>query len=173
MKNVSLLKYDQQLHYEWSSHVLEETEDYVLLYARPGRKLQHHTRGACYTYDSHSLECFMRHEGFTLQLDLEQDGTMRGYSNIGLPPTVTDEEIHFIDLDVDLVAREPGEWQLDDEEEFDINRIRYGYPDALVEQVWHTVAEVKRRIEHQQFPFDGSLERRLIELAQREMPHFL
>jgi protein associated with RNAse G/E len=114
----------------------------------------------------------MRHEGFTLQLDLEQDGTMRWYSNIGLPPTITDEEIHFVDLDVDLIARELGEWQLVDEEEFDINRIRYGYPNKLVEQVWHTVAEVKRRIEHQQFPFHGSLERRLIELAQRETPHF-
>ena len=33
MKNVSLFKYDQQLHYEWSSHVIEETDDYVLLYA--------------------------------------------------------------------------------------------------------------------------------------------
>lgn len=114
----------------------------------------------------------MRYEGFTLQLDLEQDGTMRGYSNIGLPPTITDEEIHFIDLDVDLIAREPGEWQLVDEEEFDINRVRYGYPDALVGQVWHTVAEVKRRIQHQQFPFDGSLERCLIEIAQEKAIHF-
>ena len=172
MKHVSLLKYDQQLHYEWSSHVIEETDDYVLLYAGPGRTLRHHTRGACYTYDSHSLECFMRHEGFTLQLDLEQDGTMRGYSNIGLPPTITDETIHFVDLDVDLVARQPGEWQLVDEEEFDINRVRYGYPDSLIEQVWQTVDDVKNRIQHQQFPFDGSSERRLIELAQEKSSHF-
>lgn len=97
---------------------------------------------------------------------------MSGYSNIDLPPTITDETIHFVDLDVDLIARDPGEWQLVDEEEFDINRVRYGYPASLIEQVWQTVDEVKNRIQHEQIPFDGSLERRLIELAQRETLYF-
>ena len=172
MKNVYLLKYDRQLHYEWSSQVIEEMGDYMLLYARPERTLRHHTRDACYTYDSHSLECFMRHKGFTLQLDLEQDGTLQWYSNIGLPPIITDEEIHFVDLDIDLVARQPGEWQLVDEEEFDINRVRYDYPESVISEVWQTVDEVKQRIRLKQFPFDGSLERRLIELSKLEKPHF-
>lgn len=172
MKNVYLLKYDQQLHYEWSSHVIEETDDYVLLYAGPGRTLQHHTRGACYTYDSHSLECFMRHEGFTLQLDLEHDGTMRWYSNIGLPSTMTDEAIHFVDLDLDFVTEQPNEWRLVDEEEFEINQMRYGYPDALISYVWQTVDEVRHRMRHRQFPFDGSFERRLLELSQSKTSHF-
>ena len=114
----------------------------------------------------------MRHEGFTFQLDLEQDGTMRWYSNIGLKPTITDETIHFVDLDLDFVAEQPNEWRLIDEEEFEINQVRYGYPDSLIEQVWRTVDDVKNRIRQQQFPFDGSLERRLIEFAQQETSHF-
>lgn len=114
----------------------------------------------------------MRYKGFTLQLDLEQDGTLQWYSNIGIPPIITDEEIHFVDLDVDLVARQLGEWQLVDEEEFDINRVRYDYPESVISEVWQTVGEVKQRIRLQQFPFDGSLERRLIELSELEKPHF-
>ena len=114
----------------------------------------------------------MRHVGFTLQLDLEHDGTMRWYSNIGLPPIMTDEAIHFVDLDLDFVAEQLNEWRLVDEEEFEINQVRFGYPDALISYVWQTVDEVRHRMQHRQFQFDGSFERRLIEFAQQETPHF-
>ncbi|WP_215113006.1 hypothetical protein [Exiguobacterium sp. s63] len=50
--------------------------------------------------------------------------------------------------------------------------MRYGYPDALISFVWQTVCEVEHRIQYRQFPFDGSFERRLIEFAQQETPHF-
>ncbi|WP_214741677.1 DUF402 domain-containing protein [Exiguobacterium sp. s48] len=105
-------------------------------------------------------------------LDLKHDGTMRWYSNIGLPPTMIDEAIHFVDLDLDFVAVQPDEWRLVDEEEFEINQERYDYPDALISYVWQTVCEVKHRIQYRQFPFDGSFERRLLELSQSKTSHF-
>ena len=165
-RTVQVRKYDESLHYEWTSRLIEEDGERILLYAGPGRTLQHHTRQARYTYESHSLECFMRHDGFTVQLDLETDGSIRHYCNIGLVPRLKGSIVEFIDLDLDLVADGGGEWRLVDEDEFAINRVRFGYPDDVVTHVWNTIEDVNRRIEINDFPFDGSLEQRLLTLAK-------
>ncbi|MCT4775743.1 MULTISPECIES: DUF402 domain-containing protein [Exiguobacterium] len=167
-RTVQVRKYHGILHYEWTSRLIEENDERILLYAGPGRTLQHHTRQACYTYESHSLECFMRHDGFTVQLDLEPDGSIRHYCNIGIVPRLDGDVIEFIDLDLDLVADRGGEWQLVDEAEFAVNRVRFGYPDDVVTHVWNTIEDVKRRIDLGTFPFDGSLERRLLTLAKEQ-----
>ncbi len=167
-RTVQVEKYDGSLHYEWTSRLIDEDDERILLYAGPGRTLQHHTRQACYTYESHSLECFMRRDGFTVQLDLEKDGSIRHYCNIGLVPRLNEDVITFIDLDLDLVADRGGEWRLVDEDEFAVNRVRFGYPDDVVAHVWNTIADVKRRIDSGAFPFDGSLERRLLTLAKEQ-----
>lgn len=167
-RTVQIKKYDGSLHYEWTSRLIDEDDERILLYAGPGRTLQHHTRQACYTYQSHSLECFMRRDGFTVQLDLETDGSIRHYCNNGLIPQLDEDVIKFIDLDLDLVADVGGEWRLVDEEEFEENRVRFGYPDDVVIYVWNTVEDVKRRIEIGAFPFDGPLEQRLLTLAKEQ-----
>ena len=167
-RTVQVRKYDERLHYEWTSRLIEENDDSILLYAGPGRTLQHHTRQARYTYQSHSLECFMRHDGFTVQLDLEADGSIRHYCNIGLVPRLDGDVIEFIDLDLDLVADGGGEWRLVDEDEFAVNRVRFGYPDDVVTYVWNTIEDVNRRIDLGKFPFDESLERRLLTLAKEQ-----
>lgn len=161
-------KYDGSLHYEWTSRLIDEDDERILLYAGPGRTLQHYTRQACYTYESHSLECFMRRDGFTVQLDLETDGSIRHYCNIGLVPRLDGDVIEFIDLDLDLVADGGGDWRLVDEEEFKVNQVRFGYPDDVVAHVWNIIADVKRRIDLGAFPFDGSLEQRLLTLAKEQ-----
>lgn len=168
-RNVQVKKYDGSLHYEWTSRLIDDNDERILLYAGPGRTLQHYTRQACYTYHSHSLECFMRQDGFTVQLDLETDGSIRHYCNIGLVPRQNGAVIEFIDLDLDLVAEREGDWRLVDEDEFVANQVRFGYPDDVVTHVWNTIEDVNRRIDLGKFPFDGSLERRLLTLAKKQL----
>lgn len=165
---IQVKKFDKSLHYEWTSQLIDENKERILLYAGPGRTLQHHTRQACYTYESHALECFMCQNGFTVQLDLEEDGSIRYYCNIGLVPRLSDGVIEFIDLDLDFVAERGGEWRLVDEDEFVVNQIRYRYPESVVTHVWETIEEVRCRIKMETFPFDGSLERLLLKLAMGE-----
>lgn len=165
-RTVQVKKYDGSLHYEWTSRLIDDNGECILLYAGPGRTLQHHTRQACYTYQTHSLECFMRQDGFTVQLDLEADGSIRHYCNLGLVPRLDGGFIEFIDLDLDLVSDGGGEWRLVDEDEFTVNRVRFSYPEEVVTTVWNTIEDVKRRIEIKAFPFDGSLEQRLVTLAK-------
>ncbi|WP_445002765.1 DUF402 domain-containing protein [Exiguobacterium alkaliphilum] len=167
-RTVQVRKYDESLHYEWTSRLIDENDERILLYAGPGRTLQHHTRRACYTYESHSLECFMRQDGFTVQIDLEADGSIRHYCNIGLVPRLDGDIIEFIDLDLDFVSAGGSEWRLVDKDEFKVNRDRFSYPDDVVTHVWNTIEDVKRRIELGKFPFDGSLERRLLTLAKKQ-----
>ncbi|WP_214825328.1 hypothetical protein [Exiguobacterium algae] len=52
-----------------------------------------------------------------------------------------------------------------DEEEFESNRIRYHYSEQIISHVEEAVDKVMTRIRDQQFPFDGSLEERIIDLA--------
>lgn len=165
MRTVHVYKWDQTLHYEWESRVIEEHDQYVLLYNGPGRTLRHHTRGQTFTYDTHALECFLPQEGFTAQLDLETDGSIRFYCNVGLPPVITATSIHFTDLDIDVVYDEQG-WRRVDLDEFETNRVRYAYPESVVHHVDTTLEALERRISEQRFPFDGSLEAMLRTLAQ-------
>lgn len=165
MRTVKVFKYDGSLHYEWTSQVIEVNKEYILLYGAPGRSLRHHTRNARYVYDSHSIECFMLNEGFTCQLEYKNGEGVRYYSNIGTVPRLERHEIHFTDLDIDIISNYSNEWSIVDEEEFESNRIHYHYSEQIISHVEETIDKVMTRIRDQQFPFDGSLEKRIIDLA--------
>jgi hypothetical protein len=52
---------------------------------------------------------------------------------------------------------ESGEVILDDEDEFELHQVRFGYPSDLIAQVRRGADEVRRLIARSAYPFDGSL----------------
>jgi protein associated with RNAse G/E len=81
------------------------------------------------------------------------------YVNIATPATWDEQTIHFVDLDLDIIWRlDRDELRLDDEDEFEAHRERFGYPDGLVEGARSAVAEVRAAIGARTWPFDRSLE---------------
>lgn len=75
------------------------------------------------------------------------------YCNITTPPNVDGCYIHYVDLDLDVAVRPDGTVSVLDEEEFEENRRRYGYPADVVRQAREAVAEVVALAKANGFPF--------------------
>lgn len=55
------------------------------------------------------------------------------YLDIATPPEWDGSRLIFIDLDLDVICRLDGTVEIIDQDEFEENRLLYGYPDDLVE----------------------------------------
>lgn len=161
---VKVFKYGGTIHYEWESLLIEDTEDYVLVYGLPGRSLVHHTKEKVYQYDSYSIEYFPKNEWFTVNIDIYRNGNIEYYCNICMPPEFSNKEIKFIDLDIDIVRSIEGKWSVVDEDEYEVNSEKFKYPSTLKENVSQALDEILKKIEGKHFPFDGFFEKYIKDL---------
>jgi protein associated with RNAse G/E len=75
------------------------------------------------------------------------------YCNITTPPTVDGCYIRYVDLDLDVAVRPEGTISILDEDEFEANRRKYGYPPEVVERARRAVDEVVALAKANGFPF--------------------
>lgn len=164
---IQAVKYDGSLHCEWETTLLTEIGQYLVVYGRPGRVLNHHTRNQTFICDTPSLEYYDLQDGYTVNLDLEQDGQVRYYCNICLPAERTVSGLRFVDLDLDLIRDTAGQWTVVDADEFLENQRTYHYPDEVIEGAEQMLRRLQNKIEQQDFPFDGFLTRQLKQLQAK------
>lgn len=159
MKTVSRYstKYDGSLHYRYPLTVVREEADLLTLYASPGRVCDSYRGQMTATY--HSLELYWSDRFYNLTVMWHADWRPRmHYVNIATPATWNDGTLRFIDLDLDVIWRaESGEVILDDEDEFELHQVRFGYPSELIAQVQQAADDVRELIARAVYPFDGSL----------------
>ena len=74
------------------------------------------------------------------------------YVDVCTPAAVGPDEISFVDLDLDVVL-EDGALRLEDEDELELHRLRYGYPEHLVIGARAAAAAVAQMIEDGRGPF--------------------
>lgn len=74
------------------------------------------------------------------------------YVDIVTPPTWTDTGVSMVDLDLDVVVTD-GAVSVVDEEEFEANRLRYGYPADVVAAARRVTTEVVNAARHASPPF--------------------
>ncbi|MCK8058166.1 MULTISPECIES: DUF402 domain-containing protein [unclassified Fusibacter] len=166
---VQSYKHDGKLHYEWGSNIYKEDHEKVILIGLPGRVLNHHTKGRDFILNSVCVEVFYFKEYFNCFFNLNEEGGLEYYVNIGLPIEYENKIITYIDLDVDLEKSADGSWKVVDEDEFLVNQRLYGYSDELVKKVESTRDELLRRIECSEYPFDGTYEKMLINYCEKEL----
>ncbi|MGP1908368.1 DUF402 domain-containing protein [Metabacillus sp. JX24] len=154
---ISALKYPNTIHYEWQGELLKITSEYVLVFCKPGRKLTHHTKGTTFTLSNESLEFFSLKEGFTVAMEIENWEVISYYCNIAMPSVLKNKHLSFVDLDLDLVKRKHADWEVVDEDEFEINSSAYNYPPDLKDYAIQSLEELKGKIKREEFPFDGAL----------------
>jgi protein associated with RNAse G/E len=106
----------------------------------------------------HSLGFYWSDRPYNLTVNWSLDWRpLSHYINVATPATWENGTLHFIDLDLDIIWRHDGIVILDDEDEFELHRIRYGYPAELVAESWRSSHEVRDLIARRIYPFDGSL----------------
>lgn len=155
---VQALKYGNRLHYEWNTLLLEKTKQHIFLLGEYGRKLHHHTKQKVFTVDNWTIEFFSFDSWFTLSADVVGGKIEQYYCNINEPAKMEGSIVSFVDLDLDLIQRN-GEWMVVDEDEFESNSVKFGYPDAIKQRAKQELVNLQIRINNKQFPFDGSIER--------------
>jgi uncharacterized protein len=149
-------KYPNIPHYEWRGHLLHKTPDYAMVLCEKGRELKHHTKGITFTIDLTSLEYFFFKEGFTVAMEIGAGEIRSYYCNIATPSIWNGDEIHYIDLDLDVIRKKNEKWQVIDKEEFESNAIKYGYPSELKDYALKSLKLLQNKINTASFPFDGS-----------------
>jgi len=154
---IKAFKHPNVPHYEWEGELLEETEDYVIVVCKAGRKLKHHTKNDVFTMKNATIEIFFKKEWFTVSAAFEKEQIKSYYCNIAKPSIYRNNEISFIDLDLDYVNK-IGVWEVVDEEEFVENSKVYHYSQEMIEKAKTQLNALENRVEKKLFPFDGTIE---------------
>ncbi|MGK0577942.1 DUF402 domain-containing protein [Macrococcus capreoli] len=154
---VETYKYDKKIHYSWESELIEETEEYIVLKSEPPRTLNHFTRNKTFVYDNASIEYISKIEGFTINIDIYDDGRIEYYCNICEIPKKEDNIIKIIDLDIDMIIDSDGKHYFVDEDEFELNKTKYNYPLELIHNIERQKFKLNDLYTERIFPFDGFL----------------
>lgn len=156
--NIRALKYGDKPHYEWNAELLEQREGHLFLLAGYGRQLRHYTKNSVFTVNKWTIEFISPSLWFTVAADIENGKICQYYCNINQPARLEGDRVSFVDLDLDLVWRD-GLWSVVDEDEFELHRVRFGYPEELVRRTREELELLQQRVREKAFPFDGSIER--------------
>lgn len=88
------------------------------------------------------------------------------YSDMTTVPTWHDDELHAVDLDLDVVRRRDGRVERLDEDEFAEHQLRYGYPAEVVAAAEAAADEVFQAVAAGAEPFAGEYRPWLARAAQ-------
>lgn len=154
---IKAFKYPNVLHYEWEGELLEKTSDYVIVLCKYGRKLIHYTKNDVYTLNNTSIEYFSLNEWFTVATEVEKGIITSNYCNVAMPSVLVGNEIQFVDLDLDLIKKLNGNWEVVDEDEFESNSIKYNYPVELKNEALKALDNLKLKVKKGNFPFNKDI----------------
>jgi protein associated with RNAse G/E len=91
--------------------------------------------------------------------ELWQGSRRAFYCNVATPAEFDGETIHYVDLQLDVLAFIAPDgsmrYEVRDEDEFEEAQARFGYPEPLVRSAWDAVAELVALIEARAFPFSA------------------
>lgn len=150
---IKALKFPDIPHYEWEGEILETTPEYILVICKSGRKLVHHSKNDVYTINNTSIEYFPFNKWFTAALEVEEGAVVSAYCNVAMPSVLNQNELSFVDLDLDFIKRKYHDWEVVDEDEFEVNSIKYLYPEELKQEAIIALARLKAEVDEGNFPF--------------------
>lgn len=150
---IKALKFPDIPHYEWEGEILEKTSEYILVLCKSGRKLVHHSKNNVYTINNTSIEYFPFNKWFTAAMEVEEGEVVSAYCNVAMPSVLHQNELSFVDLDLDFIKRKNQEWEVVDEDEFEENSIKYVYPEELKQEAIVALERLKGEVHEGNFPF--------------------
>jgi protein associated with RNAse G/E len=148
-------KYDQRVHYTMPVRLIEDNGERLWFRAAVGSPIEHYTSGQTFTVRHASDMFFWRGRWYNVYVNREPDGALHHYyCNVGLPPTVCDSTLTFVDLDLDVYILPDGTFSVLDTDEFREHSIQYGYPPEVRRAACEAVLDVLLLWRARQAPFD-------------------
>ena len=151
-----------QLHWQFNMFWLADDEWGTWLWTPAGSSAQRGTEPPR-TFNHTNVKLIAPGEWWTA---IWNDGDRYDlYIDTITPPAVGPDRITMIDLDLDLVRTTTGRVSIEDEDEFEEHRRRYGYPDYVVEKARTVTGGLKTRLEDHDEPF-GEVGKAMMQQAQ-------
>ena len=135
-------KYDGHIRRSWKGGLIHSDKDLLILVGTFSEDIEHNDLG-------HIKKGTVSFEHFWLELWYNifrfhaPEGTlMAHYANITMPPTFAENVIDYVDLDIDVVVWPDGRVVVLDRDDFEHNKIKYSYPDEVIQQAENGLSEV-------------------------------
>lgn len=149
-------KYDGKEYRRWQVHFVERIAGGARLEAVFNSFVEGRTP---FFGGDRAVEFFYADRGYNVIVGYSPDGVLRAcYCNICTPATFVlapeGPEIHFIDLDLDVLVWPDGRCVVTDEDDFAENSVRYAYPVAIQEAAREAVEALLGAVRDRQPPFD-------------------
>ena len=154
---VRALKYDTTPYRQWAGRVVATTPTSLALEATFGPEVEGRTP---FLAGDRALEYFYFDRGYNVIAGYAPQGAFRAcYCNICAPATLhaapEGPELHFVDLDIDVLVRPDGACLVADEDEFARNADRYGYPPEVRLAAREALAALLSDVRERRPPFDA------------------
>jgi protein associated with RNAse G/E len=150
---VRVLKYDGAEYRRWQARVSQVRGQLLVLDAEFDVEVQHDSLGTI-PKGTRTIEYYWLDRWYNIFRFLKDDGGTRLlYCNIGTPPSLEDNVLTYVDLDIDILVEPDLSFQVLDLEEFETNKKHYGYSAETERNAQAAVDELKQMIEGRQFPF--------------------
>lgn len=134
--------------------MIKETSDYYVFLGNFEDEVIHSKLGII-RRNSISYEYYWKNEWFNIFRFQEPDGEFRNYyCNVNRPPTFNDGVLDFVDLDIDLVIWKDLKVEILDMDEFEENKLKYGYTLEIQHKALESLNKLIRRFENREFPFE-------------------
>ena len=151
---VEALKYDRKIHRSWQVELLYETPEFWKLIGTFDREITHPLLGVI-RRGAISVEYYWKEKCFNVFAFYEPEGNFRNfYCNINLPPTLENDVLRYIDLDIDVLVKADLSYEVVDLEEFAENSQKYSYPPEVIEKANGALEELCLMIKNKAFPFN-------------------
>lgn len=145
-------KYDGHIRRSWKGGLVHEDNERLILIGTFSDDIQHNDLGHI-KKGTVSFEHFWFDRWFNIFRFHEPDGTLRAhYANITMPPTLADDVIDYVDLDIDVVVWPDGRVEILDRTDFERNQVKYGYPEDVIENAERGLGEVLALIRSNALP---------------------
>jgi uncharacterized protein len=151
---VNARKFNGRIHKTWQAELISQNEDLLVLLGKFGSDIKHPylnviRRGTV------SYEFFWLKKWFNVFRFHEPNGQFRiFYCNINLPPTISDNTLDYVDLDIDVIVQRDMSYRILDLEEFRQNSLKFPYPEEVTKKCLESLCELQFMIKNRLFPFD-------------------
>ena len=150
---VRVLKYDGTEYRRWSARLSRREGSLLVLDAEFEYDVQHDLLGAIQS-GTRTVEYYWLDRWYNIfRFMNDENATRLYYCNINMPPSLKDQVLTYIDLDIDILVQPDFSYQVLDLDEFEANTERYGYSEEVKSQARAAVDELVSMIGSRQFPF--------------------
>ena len=122
-------KHDGSIHRVWDKACKVYEDDDKIMISNAKTLIREHD-GRIWMAKEPSLTIYYKHRWFNIIGIIRSEG-IHYYCNIASPIIIEDDVIKYIDYDLDLVKTVKGELKVLDEDEYEVNKVKYGYSEEL------------------------------------------